>query len=220
MLNSTFDADPQRYDALRACWLNERRFVFIKEWLAAQPEGDVLEIGSGTGALLRRLSVEFPDRRFVGIDPLPNYVVYSRSQTCNENVEYVCGKAEDAASLLAGRRFAIFLSNDVLHHCEDLGAVASSTASLRADGARWLAIEPNWMNPYSFLRQSLRPGERVFWPASFGRAARNSGWNTRNRGHLFLIPPMVKTPHRILVRAESLLENVFVLAGGLWLELG
>lgn len=222
-LNAEYDATPERYDALRDCWLNERRLGFLIERiarLAPPPGARVLEIGSGTGWLLSRLASRFPELRFTGIEPIEGYVAFARRASYAPNVEYAVGIGENlAASLAPGTRFAVLLTNDVLHHVSSEAATASSAASVAAEGALWIAIEPNWKNPYVSLGSARKPGERNFWPRAFLRAAEASGWRRAGGRHLFLIPPFVRRPPRFLRWIERALERVPLIAGGICVEL-
>jgi SAM-dependent methyltransferase len=217
--NSIYDEDPARYDALRFCWLNQRRARFVETWLKQQPAEPVLEIGSGTGVLLGALAAAFPDRQFTGLDPLESYVRFAAGRTAEPNAEFVSGVAEEAERHLHRNDFGVILSNDVLHHCSDLFRVAAQAACVSRPDAQWLLIEPNWLNPYSFARQSLLPGERVFWPSPFLGAAERSGWRLRGKGRLFLVPPFVAHPPDWAKRMEIRLERVPLLAGGVWIHL-
>jgi SAM-dependent methyltransferase len=220
-LNSTYDASPSDYDLLRDCWLNQRRFLFIAERLAGwgvSSGATVLELGSGTGWLLRRLAARFPSIAFVGLEPNPLYVDFSEARGRDENLRYVEGSVENAVSLL-DERFDVILSNDVLHHVESEATAARQAFGVARPGAHWLVIEPNWKNPYVFLGSARRRGERNFWPGPFCEAAQVAGFSVEGRGHLFLIPPLVKRAPGWLKRMETALERVPLIAGGVYLDL-
>jgi hypothetical protein len=65
----------------------------------------------------------------------------------------------------------------------------------------------------------VKRGERNFWPGDFLAGAKSAGWATRRRSFLFLIPPFVKKPPRLLVDLEKALEHYPLLAGGVALTL-
>jgi SAM-dependent methyltransferase len=101
-LNSHWDGRPHEYDELRACWLNQRRLAFLVDQIRATnlPSGaTVLEVGSGTGWLLRRLAARFPEHRFVELEPDAAYVDFAR-QNAQPNEQHSVGVAEE---LEAGR---------------------------------------------------------------------------------------------------------------------
>jgi ubiquinone/menaquinone biosynthesis C-methylase UbiE len=219
-LNSIYDDDPERYQQHRDCWLNRRRALFVAERLRGYrlpPGGRVLEIGSGTGQLLRELSRQFPELSFWGLEPQASYIEFALQRAGPEDVRYVRGTAEQAHNLLNGTFHAI-LSNDVLHHVESLERSASSVARLAASGCRWLAIEPNSLNLYAQIGQWRKPEEHPFRPKEFLIAARASGWSLKQRRYLFLVPPFVREAPGWLKALERRLEGIPFAGGGICLE--
>jgi SAM-dependent methyltransferase len=220
-LNAAYDESPELYDAMRDCWLNERRLAFIVGEIARRrPSAGarVLEIGSGTGWLLRRLAERFPELSFVGLEPIEGYVSYARSRGLRSNVSLALGRAEEAHEAVTGT-VDVILSCDVLHHVESSSTTVASLSRIAPLGTTWIAIEPNWKNPYVFFGSANKPGERNFWPRAFERDARRAGWSRRARGHLFLIPPFWKRPPAWMKAIESRLEWIPWIAGGVYLEL-
>lgn len=224
MLNSIYDALPQEYDALRSCWLNERRRIYIHHWLAGEVvrRGPlrVLELGSGTGWLLGELAQAFPDCCFTGVEPLESYVEYSRTRAQNSNLVFIRGTAETFQQPAGWSPFDVVLSNDMLHHVESLSAVLANVTNSVSPSAKWLLIEPNCANPYTFVRQATLPGERNFWPGQFLRLASSAGWSSGRRDYLFLIPPFIRNPPRAARALEQHIEWIPFLAGGVALVLG
>lgn len=224
MWNAVWDDRPEEYAQTRDCWLTTRRVRFIRELLGGAVAGDrVVELGSGTGNLLLELAAARPDLEFVGLEPQQSYVDFSSEAASRRglrNAAFRTGMAERAAAVLSsGGAFRWLLTNDVLHHLSDVPATLRAAAELASPGARWLAIEPNWRNPYTFLAQAIKRGEKNFRPGPFLEIASAAGWSLANRSYLFLIPPFVKKPPRIAVRVERAFEGVPVLAGGVALTL-
>lgn len=221
-LNASFDDDPAGYDRRRECWLNRRRASVVLDRLAARPVRAVLEVGAGTGTLLTRLAVARPDLRFTGVEPLDGYVRFARRRAARlglRNLEFHVGTAEQLPTEVAGQVFSYVLSNDTLHHVDDVAAGAQAVARVTAPGAGWLAIEPNRLNPYVLGYHALTAGERNFAPRAFLAAASAAGWRLERRTYLFVVPTAVKSVPAWVARAELVLERVPVLAGGLALEL-
>jgi SAM-dependent methyltransferase len=219
-LNSVYDDRPDEYELQRQCWLNHRRAKFIAGKIRqALPDGaDVLELGSGTGWLLRGLGEQFPHLNFWGVEPMESYVKFSRERNRAPNVHYFQGTAETVDTHLRCRP-EVVLSNDVLHHVESLTDTVRSVSRISAPGSLWLAIEPNCNNPYSFVSQSVKHGERNFWPGEFRAIAKASCWSIEEQRYLFLIPPFVSSPPEWLKRLERTLESVPFLGGGVCLEM-
>jgi len=220
MLNSIWDDDPVGYAALRECWLNTRRQLYIERYVGALRDGDVvLEIGSGTGNLLRSLAIKYTRLTFVGIEPLTPYVSFSNQQSLDcglSNVKFLAGSGEEA-SLLVRDKCRLILTNDVLHHVDNQQALSCSLASVSDELTEWLAIEPNYLNMYTLYKQATAPGERNFFPSRF--LANAAAWRLLRSRYLFLIPPFVKDPPPFIKIIERSLEWVPLLAGGVFLHL-
>ena len=220
-LNATFDDDPEGYERLRRCWLNTRREMFISWWLRQLRLADgasVMEIGSGTGWLLRNLSREFPSFRFVGLEPIGEYVDFATARNSSSNLRFVRGTAKEARQCVRGS-FEAFLSNDVLHHVESIEGTVRSVSAIAAPGCRWLAIEPNPLNPYVFCNQAFKTGERNFAPRTFLRTCGTHRWKPLDRRYLFAIPPFVKEAPQWMKSWERRMEGYALIGGGICLDL-
>lgn len=222
--NAAWDGRPAEYAAKRDCWLTRRRIRYVGDFLRVARPGDaVLELGSGVGDLLGALASDRPDLRFTGIEPQVSYVEYSEDAARRagvRNLVFRTAAAEDLRDAFSpAERFDWILSNDVLHHVADAARVLNAAAAVSRETTRWLAIEPNARNPYSFLSALARRGERNFWPGRFLRLARAAGWSRRQVGFLFLVPPFVREPPDVLAALERRLEAVPWLAGGIALTL-
>lgn len=225
MLNSVWDQDPLAYSVFRQCWLNERRYNFLKGIIAELSTGDtVVEIGSGTGDLLFKLAKAYPLLKFIGIDPIPGYISFSNQRifsSCNSgdpvtNLAFYEGSAENCQTIVT-KPCRLILSNDMIHHVDNQAALAASMFAISDQNTEWIAIEPNFRNPYTFLKQASGAGERNFYPASFCKKAFQ--WECISRQYLFLIPPFIKKPPIFLKKIESRLEGISLIAGGIALKL-
>jgi len=224
MYNAEWDDRPAEYAAMRDCWLTRRRISYVADFLREARPGDrVLDVGSGVGELALDLAAGRPDLQFTGVEPQPSYVEFATRTAVErrvENVGYRVGFADRLAETLGpNARFEWTLSNDLLHHVPDQGDVVRSVGQVALPGARWLAIEPNWRNPYVLVGCALKRGERNFWPVRFLARAEAAGWSRQARTFLFLIPPFVKRPSRFLIDLERALEHNPLLAGGVALTL-
>jgi ubiquinone/menaquinone biosynthesis C-methylase UbiE len=223
-LNSIWDGRPEEYSALRKCWLNERRSIYIQEFLKTleRPGAKVLEIGSGTGELLLDLAKSRPELRFMGVEPQGSYIEFSRKAAQSQNISnanFIEGSAENVKELIGQGQVDLVLSNDMLHHVGSVDSVTQSVRAVCKANAKWLCIEPNVMNPYVWMGQAFRQGERNFFPGHFVKQASRSGWKLKNREYLFLIPPFMKSPSDWLKIVEKRLEGVAFVAGGVALSL-
>lgn len=221
--NAVWDDRPAEYDAVRDVWLNERRTRFVAAWLGeARAGAHVVELGTGTGWLLLRLAAARPDLRFTGVEPLEGYVGFARSRAeeagLSGRVAFVQGTAETLGDVVR-EPVDRLLSNDVLHHVDDVPAGLRAAAGVAGPDARWLAIEPNATNPYVWAMHTLRGGERPFYARRFVRDAAAARWELRARTPLFLVPPQVRVAPPWAVAAERRLERVRPLAGGVAFDL-
>ena len=224
MWNAGWDDRPAEYAATRDCWLTRRRTLFLKEALAGCPPGArVLELGSGVGELLIALAAARPDLALVGTEPQASYVDWARGAAAKSgatNVAFEQAKAEDVGTRFSDARpFDVVLSNDMLHHVPRQDAVIEAAARVTKPGARWLLIEPNWINPYVLIGCAVKRGERNFWPRPFLEAALERGFRLERREYLFLIPPFVRRAPELLVKIERVFERYPLIAGGVALTL-
>jgi ubiquinone/menaquinone biosynthesis C-methylase UbiE len=221
-LNAGFDDDPERYDRLRAGGHMARRRAEYFTQVVGDCPGDVLELGCGTGTLLRRLAAAHPDRRFLGVDPIPGYVDYARRLAEEEglaNVRFVAGAGEELEALVPPRSFGLVVSVDTLHHVTDMDRVTAAVHRVTAPDGRWRVMEPNRWHPYVWLYHVLTRGERTFPVGSFLRRARRAGWTPAGRSTMFAVPSGVPALPAALARAERWLERVPPLAGAVVLDL-
>jgi ubiquinone/menaquinone biosynthesis C-methylase UbiE len=220
--NAGFDDRPDEYDRMRSDGhMARRRLAYFTE-VVARCSGDVLELGCGTGTLLRGLAAAHPDRRFVGIDPLAGYVDYAGKLAREEgldNVRFLAGTGEELDGLLPAGSVGLVISVDALHHVTDLDRVVAAVHRVTDDGGRWRAMEPNRWHPYVWLYHTLTRGERTFPVGDFLRRARRAGWTLAGRSLMFAVPSGVAALPPLLARAERTLERVPPLAGGIVLDL-
>lgn len=84
--------------------------VCIRGWVSPK---NILEIGCGEGSLAERLSQEFPDAHYTGIDIIPHLGRLYRGPT--DRVSFQQITAENFAKS-CGRKFDLIVINDVMHH--------------------------------------------------------------------------------------------------------
>jgi ubiquinone/menaquinone biosynthesis C-methylase UbiE len=215
-VNGHFDDDAEGYQELRAGRQFDRRLARTLAFLAeARPDDLVLEIGAGTGGMLEAMSTARPDLRFVGVEPLENYVDHVRGRWEGHDPDrrqIVHGTGELLPDLLdEPARWVV--SHDVLHHVDDIDATARAAADVTTDDARWLSVEPNRANPWVAAYHIAAPGERLFNRRAFIATAGRHGWRSVERFRMFLIPHAVHAPSERLVRLEDRYEHLPVVSG-------
>ncbi len=220
--NASFDDTPETYDDLRAeGHMARRRTEFYTRVVDATP-GLVLELGSGTGTLLRHLAAQRPDRTFVGVEPLANYVDFANASARADglgNVRFEVGVGESLPAAVGSGSVDLVISVDALHHVTDLDRVVGEVLRVAAPGARWRAMEPNRLHPYVLAYHALTPGERTFPTRDFLRRAERAGWRLAGRERLFTFPSTVPAVPGWAARLERRLERLPLLSGAVVLDL-
>ncbi|MCV2488542.1 methyltransferase domain-containing protein [Geodermatophilus sp. YIM 151500] len=218
--NASFDDRPEAYDDLRASGHMARRRVDFFTGVVDATTGPVLEVGCGTGTLLRSLAAARPGRTFTGVEPLPGYVALARERASTlPNVSFEVGTGEALTAAVAAGTAGLVISVDALHHVADLDAVAAAVHDAAAPGARWTVMEPNRMHPYVWAYHALVPGERTFPVRRFLRTAERAGWRLRGRRTLFLYPSGVAGVPAWAAAVERRAERLRPISGAVVLEL-
>lgn len=221
-INGRFDDDAEGYDALRAGRQFERRVEVTLRALDGTSADDlVVEIGAGTGALLATLAAARPDLRFLGVEPLATYADLAQTRwsgTDAGRVRVVQGKAESLADLVDDAAARV-VSHDVLHHVESIDHTIRAIVDVTRPDARWIAVEPNRLNPWVAAYHLAVPGERLFNQRTFLASARRAGWHVDERFRMFLIPHAVASPPPALVRLERRYERLPVVSGAVGMVL-
>jgi SAM-dependent methyltransferase len=215
-VNGHFDADAAGYQRLRAGRQFQRRLARTLGFLAdARADGLVIEIGAGTGGMLEALADARPDLRFLGIEPLDNYVEFAQARWADrdpDRLRIVVGTAERLADH-TDQAAARVVSHDVLHHVDDMAATVRAVTAATEPGGRWLAVEPNRANPWVAAYHIAAPGERLFDQRGFLAEATRAGWLVADRFRMFLIPHAMASPPPVLERLEDRYEHLPVISG-------
>lgn len=77
----------------------------------------VLDVGCGTGQLLRRMQIRFPDAKFVGVDPAPGMVKQGRAARADRHIDFVNGRVERLP--FPDAYFDLVLTTLSFHHWAD-----------------------------------------------------------------------------------------------------
>jgi SAM-dependent methyltransferase len=220
--NASFDDRPREYDDLRASGHMARRRVEFFSAVVDRFSGPVLEVGCGTGTLLRRLAAARPDRTFVGVEPLPAYVDFARARAREDglgNVRFEVGTGEFLQDAVPDGWAGLVISVDALHHVRDTERVLTQIRRVTAPEAHWWAMEPNRVHPYVLAYHVLTPGERTFPVRDFLRRARAHGWELDGRENLFIYPSGVGRVVAWAERLERRIERLRPVAGAVVLDL-
>ena len=129
--------------------------------LHLKPADRVLDVGCGTGALLRRLATLHPAARLAGIDPVPEMLALARRNLPSE-IRLCAGWAERLP--FAGGRFDVVVSCNVFHYVrQPLAALSEMNRVLRPGGR---LVITDWCDDYLACRL-CNLYLRLFSPAHF-----------------------------------------------------
>ena len=116
--------------------------------------GAILDVGCGTGKLLKSARTRFPGARLVGVDAAEEMVKYARSSTPAGTIEFRQATAEDLP--FPNGTFDLVLSTMTFHHWQNQAQGAAEVARVLAPGGRWLLadfVASGFMKP---VRRLLR----------------------------------------------------------------
>lgn len=220
--NAGFEDVPDEYDELRAHGhMAGRRFEHFSR-VVASSTGDVLELGCGTGTLLRALAAAHPDRRFHGVEPLGNYVDFAERRAADrglDNVRFSQGTGEELDAVADAGEAGLVITVDTLHHVFDGPRVVRQVHRAAKRDGRWVAMEPNRVHPYVWAYHVFTDGERTFPSRRFLRHAAAAGWALTDRHTMYLYPSGVPSVPPWAARLEQRLEDLRPLAGAVVLDL-
>ena len=205
---------PQEYEARRAGHLHRRRVELISSAIRKRPHvRSVLEIGCGTGAVLRDVGRQLPMIAFQGIDLDPSHITYAERQQSPSNLRYSVGDLTTDAQM----DYDFIYSIDVIHH---LAAPLDGFRAIRSrltDAGCWLLVEPNIWHPYvAWLQESMKRaglGEDHFRPWQLIPEMRSAGLRVAEHHFMHFWPGTITEPTPLMRRVEHVVERVPMLGG-------
>jgi len=109
-------SNPAGYESYMGRWSAELAPHFLRFACREEPE-TMVDVGCGTGTLIRAASVSFARARLVGLDPSLPYLVHAKTKTESPRAEFLAGRSE--ALPFADGTFDHCLSLLVLQEIED-----------------------------------------------------------------------------------------------------
>ncbi len=136
-------------------WFVVRRRIVLEELRRRALEDcrEVLEVGCGTGGLLRELSELHPDWTLRGVEPSTAACLLAVERGCDATCATFEGLPADDASL------DLLIALDVLEHCEkDSVALAEALRTVRPGGVVLLTVPalPSLWSPHDDLNGHFR----------------------------------------------------------------
>ena len=149
----------------------------------------ILDIGCGTGAMLRRTATLFPDAEFFGIDPAPGMVDEARRRTAEDlPVTFVQGVAEELP--YDDDHFDLVVSTLCFHHWHSRTDGLSEVRRVLRPGALFGLADHfaiGWLRPTFKL---LRGRDRVLRPAELEPAMTRAGLTVEGWRLLYRLGPL------------------------------
>lgn len=123
-----------------------KRLAYVGRIIRGLGPKKVLDVGCGTGSgLTRPLAMEFPDVRFVGVEPHEPTRLLASEKNVLPNLEFV-----DWSELASGERFGLVIASEVLEHTVDPLDFLRTIASRVAPGGRAFLTFPNGWGPFEW----------------------------------------------------------------------
>jgi ubiquinone/menaquinone biosynthesis C-methylase UbiE len=109
-------SNPAGYESYMGRWSAKLAPHFLRFACREEPK-TMVDVGCGTGTLIRAASVRFARARLVGLDPSLPYLVHAKTKTESRRAEFLAGRSE--ALPFADGTFDHCLSLLVLQEIED-----------------------------------------------------------------------------------------------------
>ena len=99
----------------------------------------ILDVGCGTGKLLKSARGRFPGARLVGVDAAVEMVKYAQSSTPDGTIEFRQATAEELP--FPDASFDLVFSTMTFHHWHNQARGAAEVARVLTPGGRWLLAD-------------------------------------------------------------------------------
>ena len=117
--------------------------------------GAILDVGCGTGRLLRAAEARFPGAELVGVDPAPQMVRQAQA-SAGEGSSIRFHQAAAEKLPFPDSRFDLVFSTLTFHHWSDQAKAVAEIARVLAPGGRWLLADFVATGLMRYVRQLLR----------------------------------------------------------------
>jgi len=101
--------------------------------------GAILDVGCGTGKLLKSARTRFPGARLVGVDAAEEMVKYAQASTPDRAIEFRQATAEDLP--FPDASFDLVFSTMTFHHWSNQARGSAEVARVLTAGGRWLLAD-------------------------------------------------------------------------------
>lgn len=165
MINSQKDWNPETYSRFRGFRL--RPALDLLAQIPELPEGDIVDLGCGNGAVGSALKTRFPDHRLVGVDSSSAMLDVARTTQCYDELQRV-----DANEWLPNPQPALIFSNALCHWLPDHDVLFPKLVEALAPGGTLAVQMPRQYDApsHSLLRDIARHRFRDVFDFSDWRA--------------------------------------------------
>ena len=210
---------PQSMEARCQGRMLERRVGLVTDFLSGQPDlaqGQVLELGAGTGQTMHLVARGFPGVRFIAVEPVKEYVLYAQAKYAAGNPLLVFREGTTVSIWLSDKSVNSVYSVNIWHHVpvDRLRDSAARVARVLKDGGRYLAVEPNFRHLYISAYQAWTKGERNFLPWRELKALQEH-FLVEKVSFVYAFPEFIRSLPAWLEKGERVLERCPVLAGSI-----
>ncbi len=120
----------------------------VLPYLAEHPACRILEIGCGTGQLIKEISENYPDVNYLGIDVAKNMVEIAKSSNSGKNMEFLVCPVEEFAT---GEQYDLILCTHAFPYFPDKAAVVQKMADLCKPQGQIILVSSSTNTPKDFL---------------------------------------------------------------------
>jgi ubiquinone/menaquinone biosynthesis C-methylase UbiE len=99
----------------------------------------ILDVGCGTGRLLRKAAARFPDADLLGVDPAPQMLKQAATAAEDSGIHFMEAGAEHLP--FPDDRFNLIFSTLTFHHWSDQARAVGEVARVLTPGGRWLLAD-------------------------------------------------------------------------------
>lgn len=139
----------------------QRTVLQLAEEQVGHP-GAILDVGCGTGRLLKSARTRFPGAKLVGIDAAIEMVRYAQRSTPNGTIQFQQATAEELP--FPNASFDLVFSTMTFHHWQSQTRGIAEVARVLTPGGRWLLAEfvaSGFMKPIRSLLRLHQFPDRV-----------------------------------------------------------
>jgi ubiquinone/menaquinone biosynthesis C-methylase UbiE len=130
----------------------QRTVLDLAEEEVARP-GALLDVGCGTGRLLRSARARYPEARLVGVDPARGMVEQATAAAGGAQVTFQQAAAESLP--FPDAQFDLVFSTMTFHHWHDQATGVAEVGRVLAPGGRWLLADFMASGLMEYVRRAL-----------------------------------------------------------------